>query len=249
MHEALDAEAWGSGTLTAADVVVVTGGARGVTAAVSVAVARAYGCKLLLLGRSAMPGVEAEWLRGLTQESQIKKAIAGRGTATPRAVEEGYRKIAADREVRATLVQFVAGGAVVLYRYLDVWVGAGVSAAFGEARGMGPIAGVIHGAGVLADRLIEDKTAEQFDAVFSTKVGGFEALLEAVKGDELKVIVAFASTTARFGRKGQVAYAAANEVLNKVAQREARAEGVPGFEHELGAVGGRHGDAGVAKGV
>ena len=52
-------------------------------------------------------------------------------------------------------------------------------------------------------------------------MGGFEALLEAVEGDELKVIVAFSSSTGRFGRKGQVAYAAANEVLNKLAQREA----------------------------
>ena len=32
----------------------------------------------------------------------------------------------------------------------------------------------------------------------------------------------FSSTTARFGRTGQVAYAAANEVLNKTAQAEAR---------------------------
>ncbi len=67
--------------------------------------------------------------------------------------------------------------------------------------------------------------------------------------DELKVIVAFSSTTARLGRKGQVAYAAANEVLNKMALREAQAAGsTKVLWHELGAVGGWDGYAGIAEG-
>ena len=36
----------------------------------------------------------------------------------------------------------------------------------------GPIAGIIHGAGVLEDRLIIDKTVDQFERVFDTKVKG-----------------------------------------------------------------------------
>ena len=49
VRKALNGEV-GKASLTSADVVVVTGGARGVTAAVSIAVAKAYRCKLLLLG-------------------------------------------------------------------------------------------------------------------------------------------------------------------------------------------------------
>jgi large subunit ribosomal protein L23 len=37
-------------------------------------------------------------------------------------------------------------------------------------RRIGPVTAVIHGAGVLADRLIEDKTDTQFAEVFDTKV-------------------------------------------------------------------------------
>ncbi|WP_044148858.1 polyketide synthase dehydratase domain-containing protein, partial [Singulisphaera acidiphila] len=55
-----------------------------------------------------------------------------------------------------------------------------------------------------------------------TKVAGLHALLEATAGDDLRVLALFSSSTARFGRTGQVAYAAANEILNKWAQREAR---------------------------
>jgi acyl transferase domain-containing protein/NAD(P)-dependent dehydrogenase (short-subunit alcohol dehydrogenase family) len=214
----------GQPSLTANDVVVVTGGARGVTAAVSIAIAKSYGCKLLLLGRSPAPAAEPAWLAGLTEESQIKKAYAVhlKGNATPRLLEDEFRRVMADREVRDTLAQIEAIGTKVMYKSLDVRDTAAVKAAIADARtNLGPIRGIIHGAGVLQDRLIEQKTAEQFDAVFSTKVGGFNALLHAVQEDDIKVIVAFSSTTGRFGRKGQIAYAAANEVLNKLAQQEA----------------------------
>src|SRR5205807_2166970 len=85
-----------------------------------------------------------------------------------------------------------------------------------------PVTAVVHGAGVLADRRIEDLTGEQFDLVYSTKVDGLRNLLDLLAHEDLKALVLFSSTTARFGRTGQLAYAAANEVLNKTAQVEAR---------------------------
>src|SRR5262249_42048937 len=84
-----------------------------------------------------------------------------------------------------------------------------------------PVRGLIHGAGVLADAHIEDKTEAQFDAVYRTKVVGLRALLAAVGTDELKALALFSSSTARFGRTGQVDYAIANEVLNRLAWQEA----------------------------
>ena len=69
----------------------------------------------------------------------------------------------------------------------------------------------------LEDRLIADKSLEQLGRVFDTKVQGFQALLAAVPEDDLKVIVAFSSVTARIGNKGQADYAMANEALNKLA--------------------------------
>jgi acyl transferase domain-containing protein len=222
VRKALNGEV-GQHSIGAGDVIVVTGGARGVTAAVSLAVAKAYQCKLLLLGRSAVPTSEPEWLIALTDEGSIKKAIAKHTKgATPRMIEEQFRRVMGNREITTTLRQIEEAGATVVYRSLDVRDAKAVQSAIADARAtLGPIVGIIHGAGVLQDRLIEQKTTEQFEEVFSTKVGGFNALLDAAKNDDLKVIVAFSSSTGRFGRKGQVAYAAANEVLNKLAQREA----------------------------
>src|SRR5262249_21220011 len=88
-------------------------------------------------------------------------------------------------------------------------------------RAYGPIRGVVHGAGVLADAHIEDKTPEQFDAVYQTKVDGLMGLLAATATDDLRAVVLFASSTARFGRVGQVDYASASEVRNRSACHEA----------------------------
>jgi NAD(P)-dependent dehydrogenase (short-subunit alcohol dehydrogenase family) len=205
--------------------VVVTGGARGVTAQVAVALARAWEPTLVLLGRTPQPDVEPAWLSPLRDESEIKRALLTQvgGKMAPRALEEQYQQILAQREARRTLERIAAAGAKAVYHSLDIRDASRVSGVLADVRAKhGPVRGVIHGAGVLADRLILDKTEEQFERVYSTKVAGLGALLHAVSEDELRFLALFSSSTARFGRTGQVDYAVANEVLNKIAQAEAR---------------------------
>ena len=206
------------------DVVVVSGGARGVTAEVAVALAEAFRPTIVLLGRSPTPEPEPDWLQPLADEAAIKRALHGRSTGkvVPQALNDEYRRIAANREVLANLRRIEAAGARVLYRSVDVRNEAAVATILGSIRTeIGPVRGLVHGAGVLADRKIEDQTDDQFASVFGTKVGGLDALLKAVGDDDLRALVLFSSSTARFGRTGQVAYASANEVLNKRAAVEA----------------------------
>ncbi|WP_435022309.1 SDR family NAD(P)-dependent oxidoreductase [Tundrisphaera sp. TA3] len=212
--------------LRAGDVVVITGGARGVTAEVAVALASAFRPTIAILGRSPEPTPEPEWLAPLRDEAAIKKTLHARanGHANPKSLGEEFRQVAANREILANLRRIEAAGSKVVYRSVDVRDQAAVAATI-QALGheLGPIRGLVHGAGVLADRKIEDQTDEQFDRVFATKVEGLDALLGAIGPDGLNALVLFSSSTARFGRTGQVAYAAANEVLNKTARREAQA--------------------------
>ncbi|MCZ6526331.1 MAG: SDR family NAD(P)-dependent oxidoreductase, partial [Gammaproteobacteria bacterium] len=206
------------------DVVVISGGARGVTAEIAFAMAETYHTKLLLLGRSPLPAHEHEWLSGLTDESTIKQAIINRSKdkkPTPKAIEEAYQGILAQREILKNLERIKATGVEVSYQPVDVRDAIAVDKIVNKARhDMGTIAGIIHGAGVLADRLIEDKTEQQFQQVYSTKVAGLQSLLSATEKDDLKIMVMFSSSTGRFGRKGQIDYAAANEALNKIAQHQ-----------------------------
>jgi len=207
------------------EVVVVTGGGRGVTTEAAVAFARAYRPLLVLLGRSRLQADEPAWLAQLTDESQIKRAILEHATEKlhPKAIGEQYRALMAGRELRATLARVEAAGGTALYCSVDIRDSQAVNDLLQRIRrDHGPIRGIIHGAGVLADRLITDKTLEQFAMVYGTKVGGLRSLLDATTGDDLRFIALFASTTGRFGRSGQVDYAVANEVLNKLAQAESR---------------------------
>jgi acyl transferase domain-containing protein/NAD(P)-dependent dehydrogenase (short-subunit alcohol dehydrogenase family) len=211
--------------LNKGDVVVITGGARGVTAETAVALARAFAPTLVLLGRSPLPSAEPTWLAPLTQESDIKRALMAdlNGQATLKEVGDRYRSVLANREVLANLERIQQAGSRVVYRQVDVRDANAVRAMVGEIRAeLGPIKGLVHGAGVLADRRIEDKTREQFEMVYQTKVAGLQALLEALHDDDLRVLALFSSSTGRFGRTGQVDYAVANEVLNKLALREAQ---------------------------
>ena len=215
----------GVAPLQTGDVVVITGGGRGVTAAAAVALAAAYKPLLVLLGRSLELQAEPEWLASLQDESQIKRAILEHTAEKlhPREIEERYRAIAAGRELKETQAQVALAGGRALYRSVDIRNAAALSALIGEIRReYGPIRGIVHGAGVLADRLISDKSAEQFVQVYDTKVKGLKALLAATAQDDLRFIALFSSTTGRFGRSGQVDYAVANEVLNKLAQAESR---------------------------
>jgi acyl transferase domain-containing protein/NAD(P)-dependent dehydrogenase (short-subunit alcohol dehydrogenase family) len=207
------------------DVVVVTGGGRGVTAATALALAKAWQPKLVLLGRSPEPQVEPEWLTPLTAESDIKRAIMQHSTEKlhPKAIEERYQSVAAGRELRATLAAIKAAGGTALYRSVDIRDNEAVSTLLNSIRQeFGPIRGIIHGAGVLADRLIVDKTRAHFNQVYGTKVAGLRSILNATRSDDLRVLALFGSTTGRFGRSGQIDYAVANEVLNKLAQQESR---------------------------
>ena len=130
-------------------------------------------------------------------------------------------RIQAQREIRNQLKRIENAGAPAVYRSVDVRDTAAVRIVMDEIQSeYGPVRALIHGAGVLADRRIVDQTDAQFDLVYDTKVKGLQNLYEAIDPEALRLLILFSSSTARFGRAGQVAYAAANEVLNKWAQQQ-----------------------------
>ena len=206
------------------DTVLITGGARGVTAEVAVAMAEAGQPRLILMGRSPEPEKEPDWLIGLNSEAEIKRAILNHvgPSITPQEVQAEFKRIHAGREIRRTIERISKAGSEVSYRSADVRDADAVRQTITPlVEEYGPVTGLVHGAGVLADRSIEDKSDEDFARVFGTKVGGLRSVLKAIGESPLKAMVLFSSSTARFGRRGQVDYAAGNEVMNKVARVEA----------------------------
>ena len=86
-------------------------------------------------------------------------------------------------------------------------------------RRYGRIDAVVHGAGVIEDALIVDKTAASFDRVVQTKVHPLLTLASLLDPGQLKLAMLFSSIAGFFGNSGQADYAAANEMLNRMACR------------------------------
>jgi NAD(P)-dependent dehydrogenase (short-subunit alcohol dehydrogenase family) len=200
-------------------VVLLTGGARGITAQVARGMAAASGCHLVLWGRSPLPGPQEDpRTAAATDAASLRQALIASGVESPAEIERTVRTILAEREIRASLASLREVAASVEYRTVDVRDRGAVTDALVDLRGRhGRIDGVVHGAGVLDDRLIADKTGEGFARVWETKVDGARALAAGLDAD-LEFLVLFGSVSGVFGNRGQCDYAAANDALDTLAR-------------------------------
>ncbi len=94
--------------------------------------------------------------------------------------------------------------------------------------------GVIHGAMVLDDAMMEDLTEERFRRVFDPKVRGALNLAAAPLGADLDFLVFYSSISAVVGNRGQTNYVAANAYLDGLAHRMRR--GAPVLSINWGAL-------------
>ncbi len=210
-------------SITSGSVFVVSGGAKGITAQCVIRLAQQHRCKFILLGRSSMAKVDTRWLGDYADEAALKRLImehlkANGQKPTPVAVQKLARGIKSKREIEDTLQAIHQAGGQAEYLSVDVTDAPALQTQLSAAAGrLGAVTGIIHGAGVLSDKLIEKKTEQDFEAVYATKIGGIQALLAAVPAQQLKHLVLFSSAAGFYGNVGQADYALANDILNKTA--------------------------------
>lgn len=108
-------------------------------------------------------------------------------------------------------------------------------------RTMAPLTGIVHSAGVLADRMIEGQTAASFAEVFAAKVTGAWNLHRLTLQDPLTHFVLYSTGISLIGSPGQSNHAAANAFLNALAEHRSLM-GLPG----LSLAWGRWSDIGSA---
>jgi acyl transferase domain-containing protein/NAD(P)H-dependent flavin oxidoreductase YrpB (nitropropane dioxygenase family)/NAD(P)-dependent dehydrogenase (short-subunit alcohol dehydrogenase family) len=200
-------------------VVLLTGGARGITARVAIGLAQAGAGHLELIGRTPPPiGEEDPVTAAAADRAALRRVLAQAGNRRPAEIEAAASRILAEREIRATLAELAGAATSVRYAAVDVRDPAAVHALVQSVyQRHGRLDGIVHGAGVLADRLLVDKTTEGFAQVWATKVGGARALAEAARAD-LRFLVLFGSVSGVFGNRGQVDYSAANDALDTLAR-------------------------------
>jgi acyl carrier protein len=96
---------------------------------------------------------------------------------------------------------------------------------------------VVHAAGVLDDGLTDRLTPDRFAAVFAAKATAARHLDELTRDRGLAAFVLFSSASATMGSVGQANYAAANAVLDAIAERRG-ADGHPATAVAWGAWAG-----------
>jgi hypothetical protein len=82
--------------------------------------------------------------------------------------------VEATREILESLEQINATGAKAEYVGVDV---SNPELVANALRGK-KVTGIFHASGVLRDKMIQNKTAEEFEAVYGTKVYGLRALFQ-----------------------------------------------------------------------
>ncbi|MFA0442746.1 beta-ketoacyl synthase [Vibrio sp. 10N.286.49.C2] len=206
--------------LTKSDKVLVTGGAKGVTFECALTLAKQCQSHFILAGRSQhiTPDALPQWAQG-KQPNELKPAAIAHlqstgDKPTPKKVDALLKPVLSSLEINAALLAFSEVGASAEYLSLDVSNRESVAKTL---AGINDITGLIHGAGVLADKHIQDKTLDELNMVYGTKVGGLEAVLNGLDSSKLKLIAMFSSAAGFYGNTGQSDYAMSNEILNKAA--------------------------------
>jgi acyl carrier protein len=197
---------------------VVTGGARGVTAECCREMGRRHGLRLALVGSTAPVAVEPAWLvlddAGLRDlKGRVMLEAKARGE-DPRGA---WKRIEKSIEIERSLAKFRAAGVEARYYACNLADVAAVRAAVGRiAADLGPVRGIVHGAGFEAACRFENKTLDGLEATLGPKCAGLEHLLAAVDPAKLEAVIGFGSTSGRLGGHGQADYSLANDMLAKI---------------------------------
>jgi len=204
-------------------VLLISGGAKGITSQCAVKIAKTARCRFILIGRSSILDPEPEYAKNSEsseelQENALEFYKEKKKKITPKVLQQEIKNILSSREISSTLHKIEEYGGEVIYISSDVTDEKSLIPQVHSAiKKLGQITGVIHGAGNLADKLIENKSSKDFDLVVNTKIKGLENIIQAINPEKLKFLVLFSSVAGFFGNIGQSDYAIANEILNKSA--------------------------------
>jgi NAD(P)-dependent dehydrogenase (short-subunit alcohol dehydrogenase family) len=209
-------------TVTNKDVFLVAGGGRGVTATCIKEMNISFKSKFILLGRSSLDFELPAYALNEDNPSKLKNAImlemkASGEKVSIKGLNSTFNKYVAKKEIEDTIAHIKANGGDAVYVAGDVTNLTIKPELLIIEKQWGKITGIIHGAGRLADKLIQDKTEEIFDNVTSVKLDGLLGLLKMVNINELKHLIMFSSVAGFYGNIGQSDYAMANEILSTAA--------------------------------
>jgi len=206
--------------LRPSDVVIMSGGARGIGFELALHLARTRGCRVIVSGRAVAPDPSDPALTMAEEDfrqlraRRLRQAAAEHSPVT--AVRAEFERLTRDRNVLANLRRARSEHADIRYVQCDITSAADVVRLLDQAGG--PIAGIIHNAGLDLPARLPVKQPAAVEKVVSVKVEGFRNLLAAMAGRPApRFFCNVGSLTGRWGGMvGQLDYGAANEALSRL---------------------------------
>ncbi|MDR1962781.1 MAG: C45 family autoproteolytic acyltransferase/hydrolase, partial [Planctomycetaceae bacterium] len=199
---------------------IITGGARGITAAIAHELGKQRHAKLFLIGSSPLPQIDPAWKKMGTEQLQtLRKEVVKKAVAQKEVPSKVWERIEKALEIEKNLDAMLRDQIDFTYHSCDLTDEKAVHTLLTEImETSGEITGIIYGAGFEAASRIEKKKLENIRRTFDVKVKGAAAFLNELEtmGKRPKIFLGFSSVSGRFGGVGQVDYCAANEMLSKL---------------------------------
>lgn len=181
-HEAQD--------LSSDDVILVTGGGKGITAECAIALAQKIDSRFILMGRTPL-------------ETDNK----------------GQASNASSQEIVQTLEGIRKAGNQAEYIACDLTDQDNLKTALLDVQNvLGKITALVHGAGLNHARPVDTVSSEAAYREIATKVEGFDSIIEIIGDNDIKLIVSFTSIIGVAGMPGNAWYAFSNGLLNYATQ-------------------------------
>lgn len=195
-------------------VVLVLGGAQGITPELVSQLSLDYPCTYILAGRSSQLEDADKFMTLKTKDEVRKYLIAEEGMKVPAEIEKRSQVIFKSNQIGEAIQKIEVAGGKAVYRSVDAKDSKEFKSFIKYLKNeYGKVDGVIHAAGILDDKLFADKTWESFENVYLTKVNPLEVIVSTLLPD-LKFLVMFSSVSSAFGNRGQSDYAAGNSVFD-----------------------------------
>jgi acyl transferase domain-containing protein len=216
-------------TLGPDSVVVVTGAAGSIVAAITADLARASGATFHLLDLTPTPDpTDADLIGYLADKDEFKTVLATRlrdrgERPTPVAIEKELARFERLAAALTAIESVRAAGGEAHYHAVDLLDADAVDTVVKDIRNTsGRVDVLLHAAGLEISRALPDKSSGEFDLVFDVKTDGWFNFMTAARDLPIGATVVFSSVAGRFGNTGQTDYSAANDLLCKITSNERR---------------------------
>lgn len=197
-------------------VVLVLGGAQGITPELISQLSLDYPCTYILAGRSSQLEDSEKYASLQTRDEIRKYLISEEKMKVPADIEKRLQLIFKSNQISQAIEKIKAAGGKAVYKSVDAKNSKEFKAFINALKKeYVKIDGVIHAAGILDDKLFVDKTWESFENVYLTKVNPLEVIVSTLLPN-LKFLVMFSSVSSAFGNRGQCDYAAGNSVFDSL---------------------------------